>query len=89
MRIVSHYGPRYSVHVVSMDSIIFWNTRGACRKGLLSNLKVVMKNMSPVMVILAETRCSRESRLQKLRILGFDTVRMIPSVGLSGGLVAA
>ncbi|XP_028779226.1 uncharacterized protein LOC114735680 [Neltuma alba] len=41
------------------------------------------------MIFLAETRCNKEKRFQMLKNLGFDNTKVVPSVGGSGGLVAA
>ncbi|KAK4284609.1 hypothetical protein QN277_001415 [Acacia crassicarpa] len=68
--------------------ILYWNIRGACSKGLLSQMRLVCKNPKPCMVILSETKCQNESRLLSLKKLGFDGLVQVPSVGRSGGLVA-
>lgn len=49
-----------------MDSIIFWNSRGACGSVLLGNLKEVMRNINPLILILVDTRCTDVARLKKL-----------------------
>ncbi|KAI9084589.1 hypothetical protein K1719_033577 [Acacia pycnantha] len=41
----------------------------------------------PCMVILAKTKCENESRLLRLKKLGFDGLCSVPSIGRSGGIV--
>ncbi|XP_028799172.1 uncharacterized protein LOC114754555 [Neltuma alba] len=79
--------PFYSIFL--MDSLFYWNTRGACDSGLLRNLKVVCDGPKPIFIGLAETRCERETRFRCLASLGFDGIGVSPSNGRSGGLVIA
>ncbi|KAK4286195.1 hypothetical protein QN277_002786 [Acacia crassicarpa] len=72
-----------------MDCILYWNTRGACGKGLLRNLKLICSGPRPCVLILAETRTDMDSRFKCLSSMGYDSVRIIPSVGKSGGLAIA
>ncbi|KAI9123735.1 hypothetical protein K1719_005035 [Acacia pycnantha] len=71
-----------------MDSVLFWNWRGACGKDLLNHLRLVCDRSRPSLIILAETKCEQEHRLLPLTSLGFDGFFFVPSVGRSGGLVA-
>ncbi|KAI9072596.1 hypothetical protein K1719_045432 [Acacia pycnantha] len=43
----------------------------------------------PMILILAETRIENGSRLSVLRNLGYDSIRIVPSVGRSGGIAMA
>ncbi|XP_028803541.1 uncharacterized protein LOC114758643 [Neltuma alba] len=63
--------------------------RGSCGNGLARNLKTLFKGYKPNLIVLSETKCSNASRFFFLHTLGFDTVKMIPSEGRSGGMVAA
>ncbi|KAI9126145.1 hypothetical protein K1719_002566 [Acacia pycnantha] len=69
-----------------MFNIVYWNTRGCCDPSLFRNLKTLFLGPKPNILILADTRISDESRLHHLRRLGFDCLRMIPSIGRSGGI---
>ncbi|KAI9119405.1 hypothetical protein K1719_010080 [Acacia pycnantha] len=71
-----------------MFKALYWNNRGSCGPGLYRNLKLLFKGQKPNLLLLADTRCSDVSRLRHLLRLGYDQIRMIPSVGNSGGLVA-
>ncbi|KAI9092526.1 hypothetical protein K1719_027654 [Acacia pycnantha] len=72
-----------------MDCYLYWNTRGACGKGLLRNLKLLCNGPKPSILLLAETRIEDGARLKSLNSLGYDMVRVVPSVGNSGGLAVA
>ncbi|KAK4261441.1 hypothetical protein QN277_004437 [Acacia crassicarpa] len=72
-----------------MDYISYWNTRGACGKGLLRNLKLLCNGPKPSILVLAETRSDNCKRFDTLKSLGYDTIRVMPSSGRSGGLVVA
>ncbi|KAI9090687.1 hypothetical protein K1719_028540 [Acacia pycnantha] len=72
-----------------MDCFMYWNTRGAYRKGILRNLRMLCKGPKPSLLVLAETKTEDLSRFQSLLLLGFDSVRAIPSFGRSGGLTIA
>lgn len=70
-----------------MDSIFYWNTRGACGKGLFRNLKLLCDGLKPSIIVLSKTKMFDDRRLKILHRLGFDAFRIIPSEGRLGGLV--
>ncbi|KAI9077273.1 hypothetical protein K1719_040717 [Acacia pycnantha] len=72
-----------------MDCYMYWNTQGACGKGLLRNLRLLCKGPKPSLLFLAETKTEDASRFQALLSLGFDSLKVIPSIGRSGGLAMA
>ncbi|KAI9086739.1 hypothetical protein K1719_031333 [Acacia pycnantha] len=67
----------------------FWNVRGASDTSLVRHLRSVCKNPLPSLRILAETKCELESNFLCLKNLGYDSLAFVPSVGRSGGIVAA
>ncbi|KAI9086570.1 hypothetical protein K1719_031431 [Acacia pycnantha] len=71
-----------------MDSFLFWNNQGSCGSGLYRNIKPIINGSRPSLVVLADTRCSSDSRLKHLLKLGFDSMKMILSIENSGGRVA-
>ncbi|KAI9080435.1 hypothetical protein K1719_037549 [Acacia pycnantha] len=71
-----------------MDKILYWNNRGSCDSGLHRNLKTIINGSNPSLVILADTRCFDKARLRHLLRLGYDEIKMLPGVGLSGGMAA-
>lgn len=72
-----------------MFNIIFWNVRGACVRCMFRNIKLLRSKYNPAMILLAETKCESDGRLQCLRKLGFNELVSIPSVGQFGGIAAA
>ncbi|KAI9076525.1 hypothetical protein K1719_041511 [Acacia pycnantha] len=75
--------------VTFMDSIFYWNSRGACGSNLLRQIKTGFKCRNPSILILAETKCDHEAKLRCLCRLGFDDFAFVPSIGRSGGLFMA
>ncbi|KAI9082440.1 hypothetical protein K1719_035583 [Acacia pycnantha] len=61
---------------------------GSCGKGLYNNIKTIKEGSRPILLILADTRCADASRLRHLFRIGFNEMKLVPSVGLSGGLAA-
>ncbi|KAI9085224.1 hypothetical protein K1719_032747 [Acacia pycnantha] len=72
-----------------MDSIVYWNTRGACGKNLLQQIKAGYRGVNPSILILTETKCEKDSKFHCLNRLGFDDYAFVPSIGRSGGLIMA
>lgn len=68
--------------------VLYWNCRGACGRNLKSNISNICKGNRPLILVLAETKCDRDSRFLGLKRLGFDGISVVPSVGRSGGIVA-
>ncbi|KAI9108500.1 hypothetical protein K1719_020384 [Acacia pycnantha] len=72
-----------------MDSVFYWNCRGACASNLIQQLSVVCRGSWPTLLILAETKCDTNSRFRCLERIGYNGMSFVPSVGRSGGIVAA
>ncbi|KAI9127465.1 hypothetical protein K1719_002024 [Acacia pycnantha] len=66
-----------------MDCLFYWNSRGACGRGLFRNLKLLCKKSQPSVIVLADSRIRDVARF---KCLGFDSLQVIPSLGQSGGL---
>ncbi|KAI9079864.1 hypothetical protein K1719_038110 [Acacia pycnantha] len=58
-------------------------------KNFLQNIRVVCGKAQPCLILLSETKCGTDCRLKCLMKLGFDGLYFIPSMGHSGGIVAA
>lgn len=75
-----------------MDRVLYWNTRGCCGRGLVRHLKGVLNGMVPMLLILTDTKCEDDAKLRCIKSLGYDNMRVVPSVGareeywLLGGL---
>ncbi|KAI9110182.1 hypothetical protein K1719_018624 [Acacia pycnantha] len=69
--------------------IFYWNCRGACASNLIQQLSVVCRGNWPTILILAETKCDTNSRFRCLERIGYNGMSFVPSVGRSGGIVAA
>ncbi|KAI9122170.1 hypothetical protein K1719_006859 [Acacia pycnantha] len=60
--------------------------KGLVERVSLETFNYCVKNLSPMYNILAETHTGMESRFRLLGRMGYDSVRVIPSSGQSGGL---
>ncbi|KAI9100849.1 hypothetical protein K1719_024211 [Acacia pycnantha] len=73
-----------------LDSMVFfWNACGACSSSLIRNLWFAWGGTFPDLLVLAETKSEKLYQFNSLSKVGFDGLAVIPSVGRSGGLVAA
>lgn len=79
----------FDISLLYMNNIIYCKFRGACDISLIQNLKAVTSGPRPNLLVLTETRCSDENNFTRLRSLGFDSFKMILSVGRSRGIVTA
>lgn len=74
---------------MSIKNILFWNVRGACGRNFLQNIRSVCLKNKPCLIFLAETKTESIDRLSCVGKLGFDGIAHVPSVGRSGGILAA
>lgn len=70
-----------------MESIFYWNCKGACARNLIQHLRCASKGKWLKLSILAETKSDSTSRFQCLERLGYNGLSFVPSLGRSGGLV--
>ncbi|KAI9081392.1 hypothetical protein K1719_036655 [Acacia pycnantha] len=68
---------------------LYWNCCGACGRNLTQNLRTVCIGLRPMIIILAETKCENEDWFEDLKRMGYDSLAVVPSVGRSGGMMAA
>ncbi|KAI9085418.1 hypothetical protein K1719_032579 [Acacia pycnantha] len=68
---------------------LYWNCRGACGRNLLQHLRTVCSGIRQMIIILAETKSESEDQFEVLKRMGYDGLIVIPSVGRSGGMMAA
>ncbi|KAI9117935.1 hypothetical protein K1719_011077 [Acacia pycnantha] len=72
-----------------MDNLIFWNVRGTVARDFFQNIRALCIRKRPSLLLLAETKCDSADRFKCLNRLGFDGLSCVPSVGRSGGIIAA
>ncbi|KAI9086903.1 hypothetical protein K1719_031064 [Acacia pycnantha] len=72
-----------------MGSVIYWNCRGVRNRGFFQQIKPLIRNSDPSVLVLSETKSEVEGPFRCLERLGFVDRVVVPSVGRSGGLIAA
>ncbi|KAK4264275.1 hypothetical protein QN277_025478 [Acacia crassicarpa] len=72
-----------------MDHFLYWNAKGAGGSGLFRNVKLLCQGSKPSVIVISETKTDDISKFKAFSRLGYDSFRMIPSTGRSGGLVVA
>ena len=69
-----------------MRSILVWNCQGVGHKNFLSQLKTILGDSNPYVVVLLETRVAGQKGLPLFNALGFDMVEVMEGSGFSGGI---
>ena len=68
-------------------TILFWNVRGIGRPSFKPNLRLLVNQHHPKIVILAEARVSRETTNTILENVGFDSCHVVELRGFAGGII--
>jgi exonuclease III len=67
--------------------ILSWNCRGLARPAMVLTLRRLIRDQSPDLLFLSETKISPSQVSATLNKLGFFLMSQVPASGLSGGLV--
>lgn len=68
-------------------TILFWNVRRLGRPSFKQNLRMLLKQQNPYMVILVETRLCRQATTTTIEIVGFDFWHIVEPRGFARGVV--
>uniref|UniRef100_A0A803LZN6 Uncharacterized protein n=1 Tax=Chenopodium quinoa TaxID=63459 RepID=A0A803LZN6_CHEQI len=68
-------------------SILLWNARGISRDGFKRNIRHLIKDHHPKIVILTETKVSKSSCEDIIDTFPFNSFEVVDPVGLSGGIL--
>ena len=74
-------------HIPYNMSVLFWNSRGLARPSFKPNLMHLISHNRPDMLILAETKTSRNHTANIVGSLPFDSWFLADPVGYAGGLL--
>ncbi|XP_071939846.1 uncharacterized protein [Coffea arabica] len=73
--------------MVYMDTrIICWNCRGAVNSRFWRNLKEIIRDNDPMILVLVETRTSSDKGARILRRFNFNQMAFVEAQGFSGGI---
>ena len=68
-------------------SILLWNARGVARQGFRRNIRQLIKDHDPMIVIITESRVSRENIKEIASSLPFNSFETVDPQGFSGGIL--
>ncbi|XP_057251282.1 uncharacterized protein LOC130591656 [Beta vulgaris subsp. vulgaris] len=68
-------------------TVLYWNVRGIARPSFKPNLRLLIAQHHPKMVVLVETRVCRAKTTLILENIGFDSWHMVEPRGFAGGII--
>ncbi|XP_048490838.2 uncharacterized protein LOC125492425 [Beta vulgaris subsp. vulgaris] len=68
-------------------TILFWNVRGMGRPSFKPNLRLLINQHHPSIIILVETRVPKHTTETIIQNLGFDSWHIVEPRGFAGGIV--
>ncbi|XP_057251664.1 uncharacterized protein LOC130591770 [Beta vulgaris subsp. vulgaris] len=68
-------------------SILLWNARGVARQGFRRNIRQLIRDHDPMIIIITETRVARDNIEEIISSLPFNSFETVEPQGYSGGIL--
>lgn len=68
-------------------SVLLWNAKGIAREGFKRNIRQLIKDHKPEIIILTEIKVSRSNCEELIESLPFNSFEVVDPIGLSGGIL--
>jgi exonuclease III len=86
---VSAFSSTTQFHLPDFMKFLSWNCRGLSRPSAIRSLRVLIRNFSPDVIFLSETKIAPPHATDILHRLGFYLISQVASSGSRGGLLLA
>lgn len=71
----------------SRMSVLLWNARGVSRKWFKRNIKQLLKDHTPDIVVITETRVSKSNAEELVESLPYNSFETVEPMGFTGGII--